>query len=217
MRRNSYIIFGIIVITLFLSCTKRDKPVEKIRINSKGLSFNSIKNINAQIIQTKFGKKTSTLPRSVETTNSEITDLEAEPIIRPVISPLIEVGKQIHSEMIHQLVSTYEWQLLTEEEKNIILNFDDKQMSELALIFTGQPDIVIEGLATFPRRADIDDKILSCASAALGIEEAYAIFENTRALMSAKGAVRILKLVGRRYLGWVGVALTVGYFVDCVS
>lgn len=207
---------GLSLFALLFSCSKENKPTEKIEINTKGLPFNSIKEINTQLLQTKFGEKKTTIPRSV-LPNAEISDIEVEPIIRPIVSPLIETGKQIHADMIQQLAGTYEWQVLTEEEKNVILNFDDKQMSELALLFTQQPNIAIDGVSTLPRRAASDDRILSCASAALGIEEAYAIFENTRALMTAKGAVRILKLVGRRYLGWVGVALAVVSFVDCVS
>lgn len=210
------------VLTFSLSCSKENKPIEKIELNTKGLSFNSIKDINTQLLQTKFGEKKSTLPRSV-TPNSEITDIEAEPIIRPVVTPLIETGKQIHADMIQQLAGTYEWQLLTDEEKTIIMNFDDQQMSELALFFTQQPTIVTEAVSTIPRKVDWDN-VFKCASSALGISEAYNIYQNTMLLMSkegmemmaAKSAVQLLKTIGRRYLGWIGLAYAVVTFVDCV-
>ena len=119
--------------------------------------------------------------------------------------------------MILQLSGTHEWQLLTEEEKTILMNYDDKQMAELALFFTEPPTITTEYISTIHRSTIEENKILDCVSAVLGLEEAYSIFQNTRSLMTARGAVKILKLVGRRYLGWAGLALAVVSFVDCVS
>lgn len=139
---------------------------------------------------------------------------DQELMIRPIVRPLIENGEQIYEEMIQQLSETLEWQQLTEEEKNEILDFDDQQMAELSLIFT-QPVVA---------RMSADD-IFKCAASALGISEAVNIYRNTVIMMSGefsatiatKSALQLLKTVGRRYLGWVGLGYAVILFVDCVS
>lgn len=48
---------GLSLFALLFSCSKENKPTEKIEINTKGLPFNSIKEINTQLLQTKFGEK----------------------------------------------------------------------------------------------------------------------------------------------------------------
>jgi hypothetical protein len=68
-----------------------------------------------------------------------------------------------------------------------------------------------------PMRMDIGT-IRSCLSGALGLGDLYyLVVENPRALLSANGALKILKHVGLRYLGYLGLALAVWDFVDCVS
>jgi len=53
---------GLSLFALLFSCSKENKPTEKIEINTKGLPFNSIKEINTQLLQTKFGEKKNDNP-----------------------------------------------------------------------------------------------------------------------------------------------------------
>lgn len=202
----------------FLSCSKEKVKDENIEITAKGINFSIIKEMSATILHKDLNIKKSTLPRNVLPDPGDTPDLpdEEEPDISLIVVPLIDAGQDIYADMVQQLVNTHEWQQLSQEDKDIILNFDDQQKAQLALFFSEVP-IITEAEATIPRTTTFESKILHCAAAALGIREAIDIFENTRALMSAKNATRILKLVGKRYLGWVGLAYAVVEFVHCIE
>lgn len=86
------LIYGTILISLLFSCSKKAEQEETIEINTEGLTFNSVMNINSQLLQTKVGKE-ATLPRSV-TSNTNVTDIESELIVRPIVTPLIKKGKE---------------------------------------------------------------------------------------------------------------------------
>lgn len=122
--------------------------------------------------------------------------------------------------MIEQLQGTQEWQQLTNDEKAMILNFDDKQMSELALFFTQEEVQVVALNSTTPRMAMTDREVIGCALTALGIKEAYDIYQTTKQfnkIMSTGNSIRLLKKIGGRFLGWVGLAWAVIEFVDCIT
>lgn len=209
------------VLTFSLSCSKENKPIEKIELNTKGLSFNFVKDINIQLLQSKFGEKKTTLPRSVEP-STQISDIEAEPIVRPIVNPLIENGRKIHTELIQKLATTLEWNQLTLEERNSIMNFDDQQMAELSLIYTemgANTSMSISKSNTVPRRLTQGEALL-CVADAIGISQFKSFIEaNSLSLMGAlatrAGAIEILKIVGKRYLGWFGLAMAIYDFTNC--
>ena len=58
---------------------------------------------------------------------------------------------------------------------------------------------------------------MNCLGAALGLHEIYGVIQNIAQLGTAQGAVRVLKLLGRRYLGWIGVAVAVYSFGNCME
>lgn len=58
-------------------------------------------------------------------------------------------------------------------------------------------------------------RVSSSASAALGIAGIRELWTNTIALGTVETAVEALKLIGRRYLGNIGIALMIYDFADC--
>ena len=56
---------------------------------------------------------------------------------------------------------------------------------------------------------------VSCLSAALGVRAVREL--GLSGVMSAQGAVQIIKAVGKRYLGYIGLAIMVHDFIDCMS
>jgi len=96
---------------------------------------------------------------------------------------------------------------LTTQEIEAIQNMSDPHMAEISLIM---------GIAYSPSGWD-QDTVLNCLSAALGIYEIANLIENTRQLMTAQGTIRVIKLIGRRYLGWLGVMLAIHSFGDCME
>jgi len=193
---------------------------ETFELKVKPLSQKQIQNI-AKKLQKKKSKTTSTTNRIdvIEEVPIEgevpITDDVAE--IQDILNPLVQNGRQIHSEIISKISISEDWISLTYEEKNSILNLTDDQLGELSLIYS---TVNIEEWQTEPIEALRIDlgTIRSCLSGALGLGDLYyLVVENPRALLSANGALKILKHVGLRYLGWIGLGLAVWDFVDCVS
>lgn len=50
---------------------------------------------------------------------------------------------------------------------------------------------------------------------AVGVSAIYDLISNTAALGTVETTIGALKLIGRRYLGWIGVGLMVMDFADC--
>ena len=60
--------------------------------------------------------------------------------------------------------------------------------------------------------------IRSCLSGALGLGELYyLLIQNPRALATARGTLSLLKHIGGRYLGYIGLGLAIFDFADCIS
>lgn len=149
--------------------------------------------------------------------DGEVPITTDEQEIQTIINPLVQNGRQIHSEIISKVQLSSEWVLLTDYERNAILNITDDQAGELSLIYSTVDLAEWQSDPLEPMRIDIGT-IRSCLSGALGVGDLYyLVVENPRALLSANGALKILKHVGLRYLGYVGLALAVWDFVDCVA
>lgn len=137
-------------------------------------------------------------------------------IIEQKLSPLVENGKLLQEELITKSQNSPEWTSLSQTEKYAIVNMSDNQLAELSLIYSMSLGEIKEG--GLSQRAVDWGTIRSCLSGALGLGDLYYILvENPRALMSAQGAIKALKHVGLRYLGWIGLGLAVWDFIDCVS
>lgn len=149
--------------------------------------------------------------------DGEVPITTDEQEIQRIVSPLVQNGRQIHNEIISKVQSSSEWLLLTDYERNAILNITDDQAGELSLIYSTVDLAEWQSDPLEPMRMDIGT-IRSCLSGALGLGDLYyLVVENPRALLSANGALKILKHVGLRYLGYLGLALAVWDFVDCVA
>lgn len=125
-------------------------------------------------------------------------------------SPLVTKGRAIHQEIMAQIENTEEWNSLPEEDKNIITNFSDDSYATLALFYSFGSDINM----TF---AKPNPQIMSCIGVALGVVALYDLVVNTAALGTVQTAIGALKLIGRRYLGWIGVAVMIWEFGSCMN
>lgn len=194
--------------------------VGEFELNVKPLTPKQINDIAKKLEKRK--KRLSTETNRIDIIEDVPIDGEVpittdEQEIQTIISPLVQNGRQIHSEIISKVQSSSEWLLLTDYERNAILSITDDQAGELSLIYSTVDLAEWQSDPLEPMRIDIGT-IRSCLSGALGLGDLYyLVVENPRALLSANGALKILKHVGLRYLGYVGLALAVGDFVDCVS
>ncbi len=108
--------------------------------------------------------------------------------------------------MINEITTTDDFQNLTEIEKQEILNLTDEQLAELSFIVNFQ----------YQTNSVDWDRVRSCASFALGISGIRSLYTNTLALGTVETMFGALKLIGERYLGYVGIALIIYDFADCV-
>lgn len=203
MKKISTFVLSICILLLLYSCQKREPVIESnflSNIKTKPLSFEVVENISTKIKANK-----SFMSVSIEKKNTETE-------IKNIITPLIKNGKEIHNELLSNLKSSQEWNSLTYKEKETIINFSDVQLAELSLIF-------IELQNNIPlKENDNWTHIRSCLSGALGLGELYyLLIQNPRALATARGTLSLLKHIGGRYLGYIGLGLAIFDFADCIS
>lgn len=196
-----------------------EKLFFKDRETIKPLSKKDIGNLKKKLEKTlqRHSPNLVTTSRLYEVPPQDVVVLESE--ISEDLIPIQNQGKIIHQEILNHVIDTPEWNSLSEEDRNAILNYDDQQFSQLALVFT--EDVTAISSISEGR---IDPRIRTCVSSALGITALYSLYQNTMALgafsiagasMTTGEAIYLVGLIGKRYLGWIGVAWMVMDFVDC--
>jgi hypothetical protein len=204
MKKISTFVLSICILLLLSSCQKREPVIESnflSSIKTKPLSFEVVENISNKIKANK-----SFMSVSIEKNKNTETE------IKNIVTPLIKNGKEIHNELISNLKSSQEWNSLTYKEKETLINFSDVQLAELSLIL-----IEIQNIIPL-KENDNWIYIRSCLSGALGLGELYyLLIQNPRALATARGTLSLLKHIGGRYLGYIGLGLAIFDFADCIS
>lgn len=135
--------------------------------------------------------------------------------ISTIIKPLVQNGQQIYNELVSQLMNSYEWSYLSEEDKSTILNFNsESQFTDLALIYATTEFDTNLNLEVVKIDVNV---IKDCVSMTIGIDAISSLIKNTAALKTVSGAIQILKIVGKRYLSYIGIAWMIWDFTDCIS
>lgn len=198
---------------VFSSCSNEDyltKETEipseisvKENINVRDLSLSSdtlisvSKKIN-ELTELSLSKKMSSAKMSEE--------------IQVAVSPFIENGEEIRKKLLQD-------KTLSEDDYEYLKTARSEDLAQLS-IFISALNVYDESNVEYSMNArlrPVDDRIKSCLAVAVGITGAYDLIKNTKKLMTVRTAVKALRLIGRRYLGWVGVGLMVYDFVDCYN
>ncbi|MFN3941736.1 MAG: hypothetical protein ACK4K1_03755 [Flavobacterium sp.] len=146
--------------------------------------------------------------------NSNLSNNEKEIAIRGLSKPFNEIGKNVITYITekHNISDSF-FELSNEEIQNIN-NLNDIDYTHIGLILNYNY-LQTNGWSY--------DEILDCAAVALGIAGIYDLITNTRSLAAygeAANAKELLKLagrLGRRFLGWIGVAIFVRDFGKCMN
>lgn len=181
------------------SCSEDDSYNidEEFSINKFALSESQLNNIRKQIIDIQQ-------IRAVSKMSQKQLNYEAENILKP----MVDNGREIHNEMLTFLERNGELDKLTESEINEISNLTDEQLIELSFVTYNQYQYT---------KSSIDwGRVRSCASLALGIQGIRSLYTNTLALGTVETMIGALKLIGKRYLGYIGIALMIYDFADCL-
>lgn len=187
----------IIAGALFTSCS----PEEEVK---KNFDYSTLllrpKQLNTVLLNIENHKKRN---QNLKIVNSQKVENE----MKIILQPLIENGELIHNSMINEIDSTIEFQNLTFVEQQNLINLTDEQLVELSFIVNFQSQY--QGVDW--------DRARSCASFALGISGIRSLYTNTLALGTVETMIGALKLIGKRYLGYIGIALMMYDFTNCVT
>src|SRR5690625_5019536 len=195
--------------TMFTSCSNDDREVE---IN------NNVTSTNLKKGSTEVEIDLINLVLKEEVLNEFLSEIKfkkdiihelRDDEVKEILNPLLENGKVLHREMILFLEENNGFEGLSPEEHHNISYLTDEQLIELSFITYNQYQ--------YATNSDIDwDRVRSCASFALGIQGIKTLYTNTLALGTVETMVGALKLIGKRYLGYIGIALMIYDFVDCL-
>ncbi|MCH8534974.1 MAG: hypothetical protein LAT51_07900 [Flavobacteriaceae bacterium] len=149
--------------------------------------------------------------------NENLSENEKVALINYQLSPYSDIGMTVMNHIItyHDLRELQPG--LSDEE---YLSIENPEDSDLALIGFIINLANAEGYDTYGWTGE---QIRECLSFALGIQGIYELYKNTKTLANfgkkytAKQTLKLVKLIGRRYLGWLGVGLMVYDFADCMS
>ncbi|MBK0384528.1 hypothetical protein I5M32_16320 [Pedobacter sp. SD-b] len=193
-----------LIVSASTSCSKQvDKP-KILDLSSKVLSAQAL---NQVILKISDRVKERELYRGKMVNGIKTNVVTEDPEMELLMEPLIENGEILHQEMVDFISVTEEFQQLSQEEKDEILYFDDSELATLSFTMSVQS-----------QSSSVDwGRVRSCASFALGVAGIKSLFTDTLALGTVETALGALKLVGKRYLGYIGVALMIYDFADCLS
>ncbi len=195
--------WGFLFLLLF-SCSKQEIKPKTLDLSSIVLNTKDLNNI-VFIINEKVKEQNLLMFNSKNQIkiSSDLRDKE----MALIMDPLIQNGEIIHDKMVNFISETNEFEQMSKEEKYEILNFDDAELAALSFLMSYEYQTVsVDG-----------GRIRACLSAALGIAGMKSLFTNTMALGTVETAMGALRIIGKRYLGYIGVALMIYDFADCVN
>ena len=147
--------------------------------------------------------------------NGTITEAQAEQRMQQIVTPLRDSGRRIRDAVLSSMEPNGEYDMTSSE----IDEMSDLDMVAISLIFSGlnQSHELNEDLPV--SQGWTTDQIVGCISSALGITAVAQIISSTSSLgaVTTQGAIKIFKVVAKRYLGWIGVAFAAYQFVDCLA
>lgn len=157
-----------------------------------------------------------------------ISNIEEIPegVMLVLLNPLVENGKLLHGAFINSLNAngSLYFESLTQEEQNSFLHPSDLDLAKFSLYTS-----VLYSNYTCCKSLIklVNSPVGKCISAALGLGSIYALVKNAASLasfevaagaaMTQAEAIALLKLVGTRYLGWIGLGYSIVSFIDCYN
>ncbi len=132
-------------------------------------------------------------------------DLKGDFKYQNLMKPVIENGKMLHNEILSIVKGSKEWNDLSKEEQESFINYTDENFVGLSLAYS------TSSYARFAPRVE------SCLAVAVGAVAIYDLIMNTAALGTVQTLIGAIRLIGRSYLGWLGVAAMIWEFSDCMN
>ncbi|MDE6114823.1 MAG: hypothetical protein K2G49_07150 [Muribaculum sp.] len=145
--------------------------------------------------------------------------------IAKCMQPMVKVGSDIRQASLEMIKSKPLQCEVTQEEIQILESLTDEELAGIGFM--------ISALCSNDNDAEIlnndalmQNRYIECLVVALGIDGIIDIFQGggsigaivagTKGLINAKTMVQVLKSLGMRYLGWIGVGIMVYDYANCV-
>lgn len=138
--------------------------------------------------------------------------------IKNALEPLEKVGSKLREEVLKANSD--------EKLKSSLINLNDNDIIMLGLISLALKKAEKKAYSIKARNIALSKaniagdgmpRALHCLASATGISAISSIITGTAELASATTALKILKTVGKRYLGYIGLAFAVYNFTKCIS
>lgn len=185
----------------------KDSEVDNVML-TYGVDTDLLNSINANLAE-RLGTDTRT--------TVTMTEQEAQEIL----SPLVQQGCEMRNELV-QLAEDEKIDLSAMEVKEL-KDMSDQELAEFSYFMQA---VTQEEFADYDEMHTVSlehkytrEDVWECAKYAFGIDDIkglYRYVSGTKALMSAKTALAMVKPFMKRTLGWVGVAYSIYQFGDCL-
>lgn len=212
------VVFAMITGLVIQSCQTEDvyfiEPEKKSALDN----FENLmtKTVNKSKIQRVVLKRDKLINAKSTSSKQELQNLEIE--TQKALQPLLDKSiNLLHSyeftdeEIIKEFGSLDSPKVLLAGMFILSIEKDKQKHHSMASNLTLQKLISIN----VANAEEPDPTVRACLATAVGIAGIYDLVKNTASLGTVQTTVRALKLIGRRYLGWVGVALMIYDFTDC--
>lgn len=139
--------------------------------------------------------------------NEEVNFSEED--AQQILKPFIADGEELRNSLMSQIILAEDKMGLMKDEVDGLASLGDDDLALLSFI------VYEMGKSETKSRAAVSSQLISCLEVAVGISSIKEMWIS--GLVNAKTITQALIAQGKRYLGYVGVALVVYSFVDCVS
>jgi len=166
--------------------------------------------LKSNVSHSDYMNMVSNITKRMTTTRSDNSVDMNEKEAKAILKPFTEDGRTLHQSLLTQIdLTNPEYDLSAEDIKQIKNSGDDVLAAFSFLMYE-------MGQQSTANRSISGSKFVSCLGAATGISS-IAEIADVSGLVSAKTALQLLKVIGKRYLGYIGLAIAVYSFVDCIS
>lgn len=222
--RNTLILIFAFTLFVFAGCTKdsnqeiqQENILNKKLINNNVQEYQTFNEENNDIGYLNASEIVNTIENIEVINQSNYENEEKETLISSELNPFTHIGSNVVNYIIENHDVSDPSFGLTDEEHLILINPRDEDLAIIGFILN------LANTHGYETHGWTQDEILDCLAVAVGIKGIYDLVVNTKSLaafgevVTAKQAVRLLGKIGSRYLGWIGVALMVRDFANCMS
>lgn len=206
---------------IFASCTNNNELKQNLKINKNielqsSITLDTLQNIVNKISELNLSRN-----------EDDIINQFSEDSCKKILEPLIIDGEQIKDKIIWQYDSLQMlgYQIEITEDIEYVRNLTNEELASLSFLVynvnTFDQNFLEENIYGAPLSdpyiydCQSSERILACATVALGWDEIKKL--SVTGVVNATTIRSALMAIGKRYLGYVGVALMVYNFGVCIS